>query len=198
VSGRISRECPGNLERRLEDLLEPAPMHACACAQCAFIGPNRWISNVAGKDAYTWSPSGCDLKLVESYFGSIAVEYVPRIGTEGELWRREQILLQLPAYDTDVDKSNVPGPNHGVEMKKLDEVRLRAAFDVGEVLRCPDFSRPDECEECKLREDGTHWAYCSKVWFDLCACHILTQPPSRMRGGCLSALPNFSHRKRHR
>eukprot|EP00037_Helgoeca_nana_P025522 m.280818 g.280818 ORF g.280818 m.280818 type:complete len:851 (-) comp26976_c1_seq11:121-2673(-) len=115
-----------------------------------------------GKDAYTWSPSGCDLKLVESYFGSIAVEYVPRIGTEGELWRREQILLQLPAYDTDVDKSNVPGPNHGVEMKKLDEVRLRAAFDVGEVLRCPDFSRPDECEECKLREDGTHWAYCSK------------------------------------
>lgn len=45
---------------------------------------------------------------------------------------------------------------------KLDDIRLTTSFDVGEVQRCPDFSRPDACDECGLKEDGTHWAYCSK------------------------------------
>ena len=41
-------------------------------------------------------------------------------------------------------------------------MRLREALDIGDVVRCPDLSKAETCSECFLREDGTHWPYCSK------------------------------------
>jgi hypothetical protein len=46
-------------------------------------------------------------------------------------------------------------------MKAFEKKRLREALDIGEVIRCPDARRPESCEECGLKENGTHWAYCS-------------------------------------
>lgn len=39
---------------------------------------------------------------------------------------------------------------------------MREAFDIGDVMECPDLARPAACSECFLKEDGTHWPYCSK------------------------------------
>eukprot|EP00041_Stephanoeca_diplocostata_P004598 m.47471 g.47471 ORF g.47471 m.47471 type:complete len:792 (-) comp15225_c0_seq4:93-2468(-) len=111
---------------------------------------------------YAWTPAGASKELVELYFKALPVEFVPEIGTEGEIWRHEQLLVQLPAYDTDVDKSSRPNAQHVRGVEALDDIRLTEALDIGTVQRCPDLSRPAACDVCGLREDGTHWAYCSE------------------------------------
>lgn len=47
-------------------------------------------------------------------------------------------------------------------LKEFSKARVRESLDIGDAQPCPDFSRPDECTECFLKEDGTHWPYCSK------------------------------------
>lgn len=47
-------------------------------------------------------------------------------------------------------------------VRKFDRARMREAFDIGDVVPCPDLARPSDCAECFLKENGTHWPYCSK------------------------------------
>ena len=114
------------------------------------------------KALYSWTPSGCDEKTGKEYFSKIPKECVPVVGSEGEIWRHQQLLLQLPPHDTHADKCSGLTAGELKAHAKLDDIRLTTSFDVGEVQRCPDFSRPDSCDECGLKEDGAHWAYCSK------------------------------------
>eukprot|EP00039_Didymoeca_costata_P016689 m.303548 g.303548 ORF g.303548 m.303548 type:complete len:776 (+) comp16435_c0_seq100:243-2570(+) len=114
------------------------------------------------KKEFSWTPAGCDDDAITDFFACIPSECIPKVGTDGEIWRQQQLLIQLPAYDTDPDKCSSLTAGEIRAHKKLDEIRLKKAFDVGQAMRCPDFSKPGECRECKLREDGTHWAWCSK------------------------------------
>lgn len=66
------------------------------------------------------------------------------VGSEGEIWRHQQLLLQLPSHDTHADKCSGLTAGELKAHAKLDDIRLTTSFDVGEVQRCPDFSRPVE------------------------------------------------------
>jgi prickle len=83
------------------------------------------------------------------------------VGSEGEIWRHQQLHLQLPPHDTHPEKCVDLTSGEIKAHAKLDDIRLTTSFDVGEVVQCPDFGRPDSCGECGLKEDGFHWAYCS-------------------------------------
>lgn len=96
------------------------------------------------------------------YFGAIPEECVPTVGQDGEIWRHQQQLIQLPIHDTDSNKCSDLSTGELEAFKRLDDKRLKMVFDIGEVVECPDFGRPDECPECGLTEHGTHWAYCSR------------------------------------
>ena len=96
------------------------------------------------------------------YFTTIPAECVPVVDSEGEIWRHQQLLLQLPPHDAHSERCTDLTPGELKAHAKLDDIRLTTSFDVGGVQRCPGFSRPDACDECGLKEDGTHWAYCSK------------------------------------
>ena len=99
---------------------------------------------------------------MQTFFASLPSECVPVVGSEGELWRHEQRLLQLPTYDTDSEFSSKPDAGHAPALQELDDIRLMECFDIGQVVPCPDFSRPGECSECGCNSEGYHWAYCSK------------------------------------
>eukprot|EP00049_Salpingoeca_infusionum_P026381 m.25442 g.25442 ORF g.25442 m.25442 type:complete len:610 (+) comp8714_c0_seq2:44-1873(+) len=114
------------------------------------------------KKKYAWAPVGAPQDLVEAYFQAIPKACVPAIGTPGEQWRKKQLIAQCPPYDTNWESCDQLTAKEIEWFKKFDQLRLREAFDIGEVIRCPDMSRPPECRECFLKEDGTHWPYCSK------------------------------------
>eukprot|EP00043_Microstomoeca_roanoka_P017212 m.179044 g.179044 ORF g.179044 m.179044 type:complete len:632 (-) comp16599_c0_seq7:1004-2899(-) len=110
---------------------------------------------------YAWVPSGIDADTVEAYFKLLPKQFVPIKGSKGEEWRKRQLFLQNAPYDTDWEKCDQLTRSELEWFKKFDRVRMREAFDIGDVVRCPDFRRPKACSECFLKEDGTHWPYCS-------------------------------------
>lgn len=135
----------------------------CKCSRdCHLSGEIKTRREKKGVNEFVWAPVGCDKLIVGEYMSSLPQYCVPRIGTEGEVWRQEQIHLQIPEYDTDASASNIASEAHVESLNAMVDVRLSESFDVGEVIRCPDLRHPAECGECHLREDGTHWAYCKK------------------------------------
>uniref|UniRef100_A0A4W4FBB4 LIM and cysteine-rich domains 1 n=1 Tax=Electrophorus electricus TaxID=8005 RepID=A0A4W4FBB4_ELEEL len=50
---------------------------------------------------YDWAPPGLTQKLAMQYMELLPVERRPVAGTEGALYRRRQLMRQLPAYDQD-------------------------------------------------------------------------------------------------
>ncbi|EDQ93053.1 uncharacterized protein MONBRDRAFT_22420 [Monosiga brevicollis MX1] len=114
------------------------------------------------KQKYAWVPMGLEISLIEAYFRALPTECVPALGTPGEIWRRRQLLVQNPAYDTDWHQCDQLTDKEMTQFRKFDKIRLKEAFDVGDVMPCPDLTRPPDCSECFLKEDGTHWPYCSK------------------------------------
>eukprot|EP00055_Hartaetosiga_balthica_P016655 m.106069 g.106069 ORF g.106069 m.106069 type:complete len:623 (+) comp9146_c0_seq1:2-1870(+) len=111
---------------------------------------------------YVWVPVGVDNELVELYFQQLPQECVPLKGSKGEQWRKKQLQIQCPSWDTNWEKCDQLTQSEIDEFKLFDQLRMREAFDIGDVVRCPDFSRPESCNECFLKEDGTHWPYCSR------------------------------------
>lgn len=106
------------------------------------------------------------------------------------MWRHQQLHLQLPPHDTHASKCSDLTAGELKAHVKLDDIRLTTSFDVGEVVPCPDFSRPDACSECGLKEDGAHWAYCSKF--------IEPDPLKRMKAagaGTKSATPKSARKQ---
>ncbi len=135
---------------------------------------------------YAWTPQGLSAADVEAYFRLVPRECVPLIGTPGEVWRHQQLEAQMPPWDADVARCELPTLEEHTSFRALDEVgvcfvcvwlgctlahppasfrqlRIKKVFDIGEVVRCPDIRA---CSECHLRSDGTHWAYCSRVDLD--------------------------------
>lgn len=76
-------------------------------------------------------------------------------------------VLQSPPHDTDWEFCDQLTALELNRFRKIDRQRLREALDIGEVILCPDLARPSACTECYLKEDGTHWPYCSKFRVDL-------------------------------
>ena len=111
---------------------------------------------------YEWAPQGLTEEQMESYFRSIPKRYVPLIDSKGASWRRRQLLKQGPRHDTDYKTCDRLTKLELTWFQKFDADRMRQAFDIGDVIPCPDLSRPPECSECFLMEDGTHWPYCSR------------------------------------
>lgn len=114
------------------------------------------------KQKYAWTPMGLNAEEIEAYFRSIPAINRPIIGTEGELFRRKQHWLQTPPHDMNWELCDQLTGRELEAIRKFDRARMREAFDIGDVMPCPDLARPDACAECYLKEDGTHWPYCSK------------------------------------
>ena len=98
----------------------------------------------------------------------------------GEMWRKEQLLLQLPKHDTDITASSITSkeekagltatllPVHTMptycmcsywsiaEFKKFDELRLKNALDIGDVITCPDMSYGVHVLSCFGGHDRLH------------------------------------------
>lgn len=136
------------------------------------------LKNKTGKvkylDTFSWVPADCEESLIRRYFNAIPKECIPIIGSEGEIWRHEQLMLQLPKYDTDAEFSSRPDASHIPALEELDDIRLAECFDVGQVLSCPDFARPGDCSECGCNSEGYHWAYCSR---------FIEHDPSKLKTG---------------
>lgn len=124
---------------------------------------------------YAWTPQGLSAADVEAYFALVPRECVPLIGSPGEVWRQQQLELQMPPWDTDVARCDLPTVEEHTSFRALDDMRIKKVFDIGEVVRCPDIR---SCSECHLRSDGTHWAYCSRLELDPLLPYGQAAPPT--------------------
>ena len=50
---------------------------------------------------YAWAPQGLSPAEVEEYFALLPPEAAPLIGSEGEIWRAQQLYRQMPPWDTE-------------------------------------------------------------------------------------------------
>jgi len=83
-----------------------------------------------GSTAYAWEPQGLKADEVAEFFAVLPRACVPAIGTEGEEWRRQQLLLQQPPHDTDYTQCDQLTGSELEWFKKFDSTRMREAFDV--------------------------------------------------------------------
>ncbi|XP_023228116.1 four and a half LIM domains protein 2-like isoform X2 [Centruroides sculpturatus] len=60
---------------------------------------NRMLKQTASEECYSWVPSDLSADKIQLYFTQIPWEKVPRIGTCGEKYREQQIIIQLPKQD---------------------------------------------------------------------------------------------------
>eukprot|EP00042_Codosiga_hollandica_P043977 m.425937 g.425937 ORF g.425937 m.425937 type:complete len:698 (-) comp56683_c1_seq50:1481-3574(-) len=111
---------------------------------------------------FSWIPVGLTLDQIEAYFRQLPPGNVPQVGTVGEMWRAEQTRIQLPRHDYDLKVCAAFTAEELKEFKNFDDSRLRHHLDIGDIIYCPDFSKAGECGECFLKDDGSHWAYCSR------------------------------------
>ena len=69
--------------------------------------------------SYSWTPPGLTLARVEEYMRQLPAEKVPRLGgSQGELYRDNQLRLQLPKQDlsskycSNLEPGHQVGPRH--------------------------------------------------------------------------------------
>lgn len=129
------------------------------------------------RSRYAWFPVGVSAAQIEAYFKAIPAACVPRFGTSGEKWRAAQLEAQLPKHDTNVNACSALSVAEKEAFKKFNELRIKTAFDIGEIMPCPNINKASkDCPECYLRDDGQHWAYCTKYSKKLAA-----NPASRIQ-----------------
>lgn len=80
---------------------------------------------------YAWAPQGLQGKETDEFFSQLPRACVPEKGTEGEEWRRQQLLTQQPPYDTNYMDCDQLTAQEVEWFKKFDKSRMREAFDVG-------------------------------------------------------------------
>ena len=68
---------------------------------------------------YSWAPPGLSLSRVEEYMRQLPADKVPRLGgSQGELYRDNQLKLQLPKQDLSSKYCNHLEPLHQVSRSR--------------------------------------------------------------------------------
>ncbi|XP_062843000.1 LIM and cysteine-rich domains protein 1 [Trichomycterus rosablanca] len=82
---------------------------------------------------YDWAPAGLTQKLAMQYIELLPEEMQPVAGTEGALYRRRQLMKQLPAYDHDPSKCHSLSEAEVKAMTQFVKSFKEDAMGVGEV-----------------------------------------------------------------
>ena len=60
---------------------------------------------------------------VAAYFACLPVQAVPLIGSEGEIWRHQQLYTQMPPWDTEPGACDHLTAEELASFRRMDEVR---------------------------------------------------------------------------
>ncbi|XP_021020731.1 LIM and cysteine-rich domains protein 1 isoform X1 [Mus caroli] len=125
---------------------------------------NRMIMTnpiATGKDptfdtiTYEWAPPGVTQKLGLQYMELIPKERQPVTGTEGALYRRRQLMHQLPIYDQDPSRCRGLVENELKAMEEFVKHYKSEALGVGEVALPGQGGLPKEENKTQEKPEGT-------------------------------------------
>ena len=91
-------------------------------------------SGVEPRDlGYTWVPPGIrSMSRITRYFEQLDADKVPKIGTEGERYREQQISYQLPKQDLSLEHFKNLEEQHVASFEDFVTARNEIALDIGE------------------------------------------------------------------
>ncbi|OBS57698.1 hypothetical protein A6R68_11177, partial [Neotoma lepida] len=125
---------------------------------------NRMIMTnpiATGKDptfdtiTYEWAPPGVTQKLGLQYMELIPKEKQPVTGTEGALYRRRQLMHQLPIYDQDPSRCRGLVESELKAMEEFVKQYKSEALGVGEVALPGQGGLPKEEGKTQEKPEGT-------------------------------------------
>merc|ERR1711935_151195 len=90
-------------------------------------------SGCAVLDEYAWVPPGLTPKQVQAYFNRMPERYVPYIDSDGEKWRNQQLIDQLPPQDNEARYCSGLSPEEENEPQLFATQRKQNAFGRGSV-----------------------------------------------------------------
>ncbi|XP_036806849.1 LIM and cysteine-rich domains protein 1 [Oncorhynchus mykiss] len=106
---------------------------------------------------YDWAPPGLTQKLAMLYMELLPEEKRPVAGTEGAMYRRRQLMRQLPVYDQDPSQCHGPLPEDQLQAMSVFMKRFKEeALGVGEVaLPGEGGANPPPVVKGEKQKDGT-------------------------------------------
>lgn len=138
-------------------------------------------------EVYSWVPSGLPGHLIEKYFWCLPQHVVPKLGTQGERSREQQLIYQLPkqdfalAYTKYVTKNLVSSYIDFIKMRNdtaLDMAYVREVTMNTSCMKCQKVLSPGQLcvittsygESCLWHPGCFTCSYCDQLLVDLIYC----------------------------
>ncbi|XP_055841227.1 prickle planar cell polarity protein 3 isoform X4 [Episyrphus balteatus] len=110
--------------------------------------PTHWESDLR-QLGYTWVPPGImTSSKVQRYFDKIPQDKVPKLGSTGERYREQQVMMQLPKQDLSLDYCKHVEPQHRASYEDFVAARNEIALDIGYIK---DAAQSTQCVHCDER-----------------------------------------------
>lgn len=106
--------------------------------------------DVFPKGNFLWVPSGVTKEVADKYMASLPEDKAPIKESDGEVYRRKQMMTQLPAHDNDERFCDALTDEEKERMRDFLQHRNEKAVGIGEVGELADTKETSKfkCEKC--------------------------------------------------
>ncbi|XP_067140227.1 four and a half LIM domains protein 1-like [Centruroides vittatus] len=107
---------------------------------------NKVLKQKTLETGYSWIPVGLSSQKIRDYFLQIPADKVPRLGTPGEKYRDQQLMIQLPKQDFALQYCRFLDREYQNNYEEFINNRNERALDIGNVKSAVE--QTTECFQC--------------------------------------------------